>query len=146
MYKALLLLLVFLVFLLSTWCFINVQDYEDIFDCMLRKVGIRKSTDKDEDEGIQQEVEDTPDAQLKCEFMANDILGGKIYTTDGDLLVDQPDITCADCTKYIYKDNNQCYKFVHDPEYNADNYCLSQEGGTCKDMCTSQFMPTACPF
>lgn len=140
----------FLVFLLSTWCFINVQDYEDIVDCMLRKVGIRKSTDKDEDEdeGVQEEVEDTPDAQLKCEFMANDILGGKIYTNEGSLLVDQPDITCADCTKYIYKDNNQCYKFVHDPEYNADDYCLHNTEGQCIDMCSAQFrpIPTGCPF
>ena len=150
--KLILLLSVFAVILLSTWCFVNVQDYKDITDCMLIKIGYKKSKDNDDDndnEAIRDNIEDVPKEDLKCMFKTNDILSGKIYTKEGNLLADQPNITCADCTKYVYKDNDgSCYKFIHDSEYNADDYCLENETGECIDACTAQFKPieTGCPF
>ena len=139
----------FVFVILIVWCFIKKPD-KDIMTCILTKFGIKKKTDSDSDEvgdGVENDITDSPDENLKCMFPTSDVLSGMVFTNDGDIVTSQPDITCADCTKYVYKDREgKCYKFVHDPEYNADNYCLSQEGGTCKDACTSQFMPTDCPF
>jgi hypothetical protein len=70
-----------------------------------------------------------------------------VFNTEGEPVTGQPQMTCDDCTKYIYKDSEgKCYDFIHDPDYNADNYCFEEEGTECKDMCTASFTPRTCPF
>lgn len=123
----------FVFVLLMIRCFIK-KPSQDIVSCVLGK---KKK--------VKEEVKDK--GTLQCVFPTNDVLGGMVFTNDGDIVTSQPNITCDECTKYVYKDREgKCYKFVHDAEYNADTYCLTQEGGTCKDVCTSQLVGIPCPF
>lgn len=149
-------LILFTILILVTWCFINKPD-EYVLSCVLNMFNLnfkKKKSDKDDQAD---DITDSPDENLQCQFEAEDIFNGMIFTKDGDIVTSQPNMTCADCTKYVYKDKEgKCYKFVHDPDYNADNYCLQEQTEEktrkdqfvtgCKDMCTAQFTDTPCPF
>ena len=133
-------------------CFITTSADDSMLTC-LKKFFVIKDDEGDGDNGIPDDVKDTPDQNKKCEFEAEDIYNSMVYKNDGTLVTTQPNMTCADCTKYIYKDTEgKCYKFVHDPVYNADNYCLQEKSQSapfvtsCNDMCTAQFTATQCPF
>jgi hypothetical protein len=147
-------LISFVLMLIVSWCFLNSKD-DDLLVCIKRILRI-KQTPKDTN-GVPDDIKDTPDDTKKCEFEAEDIYNGRIHAKDGTLITSQPNMTCADCTKYIYKDNDgKCYTFVHDPEYNADSYCAQEQKEekdagdpfvtSCNDMCTAQFTPTKCTF
>lgn len=145
MFKEVIGLLSFIFMLIVSWCFINSKD-DDLLVCVKKILRLQKPSE-DDDDGVPDDVEDTPDSTKKCDFEGEDIFNGRIHLKeDGTLITSQPNMTCADCTKYIYKDaDGMCYKFVHDPEYNADNYCMEDQS-LCNDVCTAQFMSVKCPF
>ena len=147
-------LISFVFMLIISWCFLNSKE-KDLLVCIKRILQIKQPPK--EPEGVSDDIKDTPDNTKKCEFEGEDIYNGRIHLEDGALITSQPNMTCADCTKYIYKDNEgKCYTFVHDPEYNADSYCSQEQnkeknGGDpfvtdCNDVCTAQFTATKCPF
>lgn len=128
-----------------TWCFIT-DPGDDIVACFKRKLKIEdppENTIPPEDT-----AGDTPDANKTCSFEGEDLTGGYVYSLDGSLVSEQPNIDCSECTKYVYKDKSgSCYAFIHDAQYNADRICDEDEGEQCKDACTAKFTPLkGCPF
>lgn len=139
-------------------CFVTTSADDNMIICLKKFFMIKDGDgDGDGDDGVPDDMKDTPEQNKKCKFIAKDIYTNMVYKNDGTLVTTQPNMTCADCTKYIYKDREgKCYKFVHDPNYNAYNYCLQEQQEEmarndpfvtkCNDMCTAQFTATQCPF
>lgn len=143
-------IIVVILLCLASYCFIKEQSV-DVISCMIDKFILFKKKKK----SVTQ-PSDTPNTGKTCEFEGEDLYNGTIFATDGTQIKEQPQMTCADCTKYIYKDNDgKCYDFIHDVNYNADNYCTSEQSQDlktdkevikCNDICTPSFTPKACPF
>ena len=139
MIKEILGLIVFVVMIFITWCFITDSD-DDIIACIRKKLKLESPQEPDTSE-------DTPYPQKSCSFEGEDLMGGYVYKTDGTHITQQPNINCSECTKYVYKDRSgSCYAFINDAEYNADRSCDANEG-ECKDVCTAKFTALdRCPF
>lgn len=145
MIKEILSLIVFVIMIFITWCFITDTN-DDIITCIRKKLNLVKSPT----EPIQPEDTkgDTPDPEKTCSFEGEDLIGGHVYKTDGTPITQQPDINCSECTEYVYRDKTgKCYAFIHDAEYNADRICEENNSEDCKNVCTAKFTPLdACPF
>lgn len=148
-------ILVVILLIIASYCFIKDQS-RDIVSCVLDKIMIFKRKKKKDETTQEDDSVNTPDETKSCEFEGEDMYNGMVFSVDGTPVKEQPQMTCADCTKYIYKDSEgKCYDFIHDTKYNADNYCSEEqkeegEAGKrvtlCNDVCTASFTPRACPF
>ena len=149
-------IIVVIFLIIASYCFIKDQS-TDVVSCVLDKILFFKRKKNNDDPTQEDDSVDAPDENKSCEFEGEDLYNSMVFTTDGTPVKDQqPQMTCADCTQYIYKDSEgKCYGFIHDVDYNADNYCLqeqkeeSEQGKQvtqCNDVCTPSFTPKACPF
>ena len=154
-FASVLAIIILLLLGLASYCFVKDQS-RSIIPCMFDRFIIFGKKKKDDDDGVPG-TKDTPDANKTCAFEGEDLYNSMVFTKDGQTVKEQPQMTCSDCKKYIYKDNEgKCYDFIHDVKYNADNYCLQEqeeersEGGgkiitQCNDICTASFTPRTCP-
>ncbi len=149
-------ILVVILLITASYCFIKDQS-RDIVSCVLDKIMIFKKKKKNDESTQEDDSLNTPDKNRACKFESEDVYNGMVFSVDGTPVKEQPQMTCADCTKYIYKDSEgKCYDFIHDTKYNADNYCAEEQDEEerkagkqvtlCNDVCTASFTPRACPF
>lgn len=64
-----------------------------------------------------------------CEFEGEDVFNKSLYTYDGSMITKSDTvIKCADCPKYLFKDDSGCVPYTYDAVYNKDN---KKETGMC---------------
>ena len=64
-----------------------------------------------------------------CEFEGEDVFNKSLYTYDGEVITKSDTvIKCADCPKYLFKDDSGCVPYTYDAVYNKYK---KKETGIC---------------